>query len=310
MTDRRTMRIGRTSFAAIATVAPGGPAQAASSVAVVVNTQAITTGDIERRAALLRLQRASGNLNETAREQLVDEAIQMQEAARIGAVVSDAQVDQAVQGFASNNNLSMDQLRQVLSQAGVGIEHFRSFVRAQMTWPRVVNARYGASSSDGMSQQDLVARMLERGGDQPTTTEYILQQVIFVVPEARRGAILGQRQREAEQMRGRFPGCEASTQFAASLRDVSIRELGRVMQPELPPDWKEQIESTAAGGTTSIRTTDRGVEFIAVCSAQQVSDDRAAEMVFRAEDQESATMEANAEKFLAELKAKAAVSYR
>jgi peptidyl-prolyl cis-trans isomerase SurA len=284
---------------AIGVVGDSAPARAQTGIAIVVNDQAITTGDVQRRVAFLRLQRSGGNINEAAREQLVNEAIQMQEARRIGAVVGDEQVNQSVQRFADNNRLSMDQLQQVLNQSGVGIEHFRSYVRAQMTWPRVVNARYG--SSQGMSQQDLVARMLERGGDKPTTTEYILQQVIFVVPEARRGQILGQRQREAEQMRSRFTDCGSSRQFAASLRDVSVRDLGRIMQPELPPDWKEQIESTSAGRTTGVRTTDRGVEFIAVCSAQQVSDDRAAEMVFRAEDQGEG-MSANAEEFMKELK--------
>ncbi|VVT16041.1 SurA N-terminal domain-containing protein [Rhizobium sp. EC-SD404] len=319
MIDRHK-RFARTSLAAAAfallaataTVLPSAPAAAASSIAVVVNNQAITTGDVERRVALLRLQRDSGNLNEKAREQLVNEAIQMQEAARIGGVVGDDQVTQSVNNFASGNNLSIEQLTQVLNQAGVGMEHFRGFVRAQMTWPRVVNARYAGQggSGGGMSQQDLVARMLERGDNKPTTTEYILQQVIFVVPAAQRNAILSQRQREAEQARARFPGCASSTEFAASLRDVSIRELGRFMQPELPPDWKTQIESTSEGGTTAIRATERGVEFIAVCQARQVSDDRAAEMVFRAEDQENETSQANSERFLEELKAKAAVSYR
>ncbi|WP_099866465.1 SurA N-terminal domain-containing protein [Pararhizobium haloflavum] len=307
----RTTMTGLVLAASVALSAPlvASPVQAASEVAIVVNNQAITTGDVQRRAAFLRLQRTGGDLNAKAREQLVDEAIQMQEAQRIGAVVGDDQVDQSVQRFADDNNLSQAQLQEVLNRAGVGIDHFRRFVRAQMTWPRVVSARYSQQNSGGMSQEDLVSRMLERG-EKPTTTEYVLQQVIFVVPDDRRSAILGQRQREAEQMRGRFTDCGSTRQFAAQLRDVSVRDLGRVMQPELPADWKEQIEATSQGGTTPVRATERGAEFIAICSAQQVSDDLAAEMVFRAEDQENQTMRDNADKFLAELKEKAAVSYR
>lgn len=283
-------------------------AWAASELAITVNNRAITTGDIQRRVAFLRLQRSSGDLNAKAREQLVNEALQMQEAARLNAIVGDDQVDQSVQRFAESNNLSPEQLRQILSRAGIGIEHFRSYVRAQMTWPRVVNARFGQQSG-GMSNAELVSRMLERG-EKPSTTEYILQQFIFVVPQDQRSALLGQRQREAEQMRSRFTSCEDSIQLAASLRDVTVRELGRVMQPELPPEWKEQIEGTSAGGTTGARTTDRGVEFIAVCSARQVSDDRAAEMVFRAEDQGGEEMQANAERYLEELKSRAAITNR
>jgi peptidyl-prolyl cis-trans isomerase SurA len=190
------------------------------------------------------------------------------------------------------------------------MDHFRSFVRAQMTWPRLVNARYGQQGGE-MSNEELVAKMLERGaGNQPSTTEYILQQVIFVVPEARRGAILGQRQSAAEQMRARFGDCSTTRQFAAQLTDVAVRDLGRVMQPELPPDWKDQIVSTEPGGTTATRTTDRGVEFIAVCSARQVSDDRAAAMVFQAEEQSNEALAGKAEEYLAELKERASISYR
>lgn len=285
------------------------PAMAASEIAAVVNDRAITTGDIRRRIAFLKLQRSGGNLNEKAREQLINETLQLQEAARLGAVASDAQVDQAVQRFADSNNLSSSQMQQVLNQAGVGIDHFRDYVRAQLTWPRIVQARFRQQGD--MSNQELVAKMLERGaGNQPSTTEYVLQQVIFVVPEDRRSAILAQRQREAQQLRSRFTNCESTRQFAAALTDVAVRDLGRVMLPELPSDWKDQIVSTEAGGTTSVRTTDRGVEFIAVCSARQVSDDRAAELIFRSEEQDSETMAANAQKYLEELKDRASISYR
>ncbi len=294
--------------AGAALAVPAGQAFAQSSeIAIVVNNQAITTMDVQRRAAFLRLQRTSGNLNDQAREQLINESIQLQEARRVNAVVSDEQVEQSLQRFAQGNNLTQAQLEQVLGQAGVGVEHFRNYIRAQMSWPRVVQARYASQQSN--TQQDLVARMLERGADQPTTTEYILQQIIFVVPEARRNE-LGQRQREAEQMRARFTNCESSRQFAAGLRDVSVRDLGRVMQPQLPSEWREQVMATEPGRTTAVRTTDRGAEFLAVCSAQQVSDDLAAEMVFREEEQEGGAMQERADEFLAELKAQASISYR
>lgn len=308
----RTAMIAMMAAATIVLAVPAAtvPANAASEIAVVVNDRAITTGDIRRREAFLKLQRSSGNLNEKAREQLVNESLQMQEAGRLGAVVGEEQVDQSVQRFAESNSMSSEQLRGILDQAGVGMDHFRSFVRAQMTWPRLVNARYGQQGGE-ISNEELVAKMLERGaGNQPSTTEYMLQQVIFVVPEARRGAILGQRQSAAEQMRARFGDCSTTRQFAAQLTDVAVRDLGRVMQPELPPDWKDQIVSTEPGGTTATRTTDRGVEFIAVCSARQVSDDRAAAMVFQAEEQSNEALAGKAEEYLAELKERASISYR
>ncbi len=281
----------------------------ANEIAIVVNETVITTFDIERRRNLLRLQRTKGNLREQAREQLIEEAIKMKEVRRLRATVSDAQVDRSFNRFASANKLSSKQMAQVLSQAGVGADHFKQFIRVQMSWPRVVQARFG--SRDGMSTQDLVAKMLERGGEKPSTTEYILQQVVFVIPSSKRNAILSQRRREAESMRGRFVDCRSTREFAKGLRDVSVIDLGRIMQPALPPDWKELVEKTPAGKTTGVRVTDRGVEFLAVCSSKQVSDDLAAELVMRLEEARNPDNNSeNSDRYLAELREDARISYR
>ncbi|WP_425493414.1 SurA N-terminal domain-containing protein [Hoeflea prorocentri] len=293
---------------AIVTISTHVAPAMANRVAIVVNGSAITSGDVNRRVKLLQLQRERGNLKKKAQEQLIEEAIKMSEVRRLRASASDAQVNQSFARFASANKLSTKQMSQMLSQAGVGANHFKEFIRVQMSWPRVVNARF--SSGGRMSTEDLVSKMLERGGEKPTTTEYILQQVIFVVPQSKRKAILGKRKREAEAMRGRFVDCNSTRQFAKGLKDVSVRDLGRIMQPALPGEWKALVEKTQEGKTTKTRVTDRGVEFIAVCTSRQVSDDLAAEMVFRSEQaSEDPGQNQNSQKYLKELRERARIQY-
>ncbi|HET7412651.1 MAG TPA: peptidylprolyl isomerase, partial [Pararhizobium sp.] len=190
-----------------------------------------------------------------------------------------------------------------LSRAGVGADHFKAYIRVQMSWRRVVAA------SGGNSSRDVISKMLETGKEKPSTTEYILQQVIFVVPDSKRGAILGTRKRQAEAMRARFQSCDSTRSFAAKLHDVAVRNLGRFMQPELPSAWKSQIEKTPEGKATPVRVTKRGVEFIGVCSAKKVSDDLAAATVFKAENQEDGDANAESEKLLAELRKHATITY-
>jgi len=160
-----------------------------------------------------------------------------------------------------------------------------------------------------MSEQDVVRRMLEQGGEKPRATEYMLQQVIFVVPAAERSAKLGTRKREAEALRQRFRSCDTTREFAKGLIDVTVRDLGRVIEQELPPDWEKQVKATSAGGATTVRETERGVEFIGVCSTREVSDDRVAQMVFGAE-QESGDNEDLSKKLTGELRAKAQIVQR
>jgi len=279
--------------------------RAASEIKIVVNNQAITSVDIARRVAFLRLQRTGGNLGKKAREQLTEEALKLQEAARMRVLASDSEVNAAFERFSASNNLSTAQMTQVLNQAGVTPKHFKNFIRVQMSWPRVV----GAIGGGGLSTQDLVAKMLERGNsNKVSTTEYILQQVIFVVPASKRSrSVLNARKREADQLRARINGCDSTASMVTGLRDVSLRQLGRIMQPQLPPDWKPLIERAKAGSATSTRMTERGVEFIVLCSAKTVSDDKAAELVFRAENEEAGESE-EAKKYLAELRRRSVIA--
>ncbi|MCD1264193.1 peptidylprolyl isomerase [Shinella sumterensis] len=304
----RSVMMGAALAAAVAIVVPAGTVQAASSVVAVVNNTAITTGDVEKRVNFLKLQRAKGNLRSMAREQLIEDTLKRDEILRVRASVSQSEVDAAYARFASSNKMTTEQLGKVLSQAGVGSEHFKQFIALQMSWPRVVNARF-AGSGTGKS---LVQRMQENGGKKPVTTEYFLKQVIFVVPEKRRNAILGKRKSEAEASRSKFPGCDQAKAFAATMHDVSIRDLGRVLAPQMPEDWKPLIEK-ATGQTTGTRVTERGVEYLAICMKREVNDDVAAEMVFRAEDLAKAKgneNDENSKKLLAELRKKATITDR
>lgn len=305
----RTLALGTAMLALFAFIEPGAaPVFAASEIKAVVNKTAITSGDIAKRAAFMRLRRQKGDIGKLAKEEMVDEVLKRQEIARLGMSVSTADVDKAFERFAASNKLSAAQMTSILNQSGVGAEHFKAYLAVQMSWPRLVNARYGAKSK--LSNQDIVTRLLENK-QKPVTTEYFLKQVIFVVPESKRNAITGKRKSEAEASRSKFPGCDSAMEFAKNYLDVSIRNLGRVMAPELPPEWKPLIEK-ASGGTTGTRVTEKGVEYLAICNQREVSDDVAAEAVFRAEDIGKAENQddPNSKKFLDELRSKAQIVYR
>ncbi|MDO1581698.1 peptidylprolyl isomerase [Rhizobium oryzicola] len=282
-------------------------AQAATEVAVVVNRTPITNSDVAKRVNFLKLQHQKGNLASMAKEQLIDETLKRDEIARVKMSVSTEDVDKSFERFAASNKMTPQQLTKILDQAGVGADHFKSFIAVQMSWPRLVNARYGAQGR--MSSEELVKRMQE-SKEKPVTTEYFLQQVIFVIPAAKQKALAGKRKAEAEAARSKYPGCDQAKDFAKTMHDVSIRSLGRVMAPELPDEWKPLIEKASPNGTTGTRVTEKGVEFLAICKQRQVSDDTAAEVVFRAEDigkMKKGAQNPNEAKYMEELRKKAQI---
>lgn len=295
--------VGVTAIAATGLSTPA----AASEIKYIVNNMPITTADIQHRNAFFRLQRRKGD----AGNEMIEQTLRLAEAQRIGIRISDKQVNEAYARFASSNNMPLAQLDSVMAQSGVTKQHFKEFIRAQMAWNQAIGARYRAEQSGSglTSQQEAVRNMLKKGGTKPSATEYMLQQVIFVIPPAERKSTLGKRKREAEALRARFNGCANTQQFAKGLIDVTVRDLGRVLAPQLPPEWSDQIKKTRAGGATGVRETERGVEFIGVCSAREVSDDRVAELVLQ-EKNSDADADKLGQKYMEELKKTAKIVRR
>jgi peptidyl-prolyl cis-trans isomerase SurA len=219
-------------------------------------------------------------------------------------------VNAAFTKFAAGNHLSVQQLSTILDRAGVTADHFKDYVRTQIGWGRVLQKRFQVVGM--ISEQDAVQRILKNGGVKPTAKEFTLQQFIFVIPAKDKKALLAKRKSEAEAFRTEFSNCDTSRQLVLSkgLIDVTVRDLGQIIAPQLPPDWEKQIEATTSGHTTPIRETDRGIEFIGVCSTRDVSNDRVAQLVFSAEDNGDQKVKAMRDSYLAELRKKAQIEQR
>ncbi len=258
------------------------PAHAAD-VRYIVNKQPITSIDIQRRTALLRLMQRKGNLRSIAAEEMVDQVLREQEVQRLRIEISNAQVDQAYERFASSNNMGVRQMDGILAQSGVTKNHFKGFIRSQMGWGQALQAR---AQSQGRNAENAIREMM-RDGNKPSATEYILQQVILVVPERERRSIMGRRKREAQTLRGQMTSCDTSRAVAKTMLDVTVRDLGRVLEPELPPEWKKPVLAAGNSGATSSRETERGVEFLLICSTRTATDDKVAQLLYQQEQAEN-----------------------
>ena len=251
----------------------------AAEVKYIVNKEPITSYDIQRRTAMLKLMQRRGNLRQIATDEMIEQVLRDQEARRLRISISNAQVDSAYERFAKSNRLSVRQMDGILGQAGVTKDHFKAFIRSQMAWGQAVSQR---GSAAGRNIDDAIRNMM-KDGVKPSTTEYVLQQVILVVPERERRAILGRRKKEAQSLRKQMTSCDTSRAVAATMLDVSIRDLGRVLEPELPPEWEKPVKAAQAGTATSSIETERGVEFLLICSTRQASDDRVAQLLYQQE---------------------------
>lgn len=280
------------------------PVFAQTAIVVTVNGNPITNYDIQRRVAFLRLQQKQGNLAVQAKNELINETIKNIEIKRRNIEVSNEEVDKAFENFAMQNNMAIDQLNQILIQNDITVQHFKDYIRGQIGWGRLVHARYQAET--GMiSEQEAVRRILKNGGVKPSTNEYTLQRIIFVIPAHRRSEIFERRQREANNFRAHFRGCANSQNQARGILDVTIRHLGKFLEPQLPTAWEQAILATPAGKMTQFQETSDGIEALAVCKIKRVSNDYVARLIFSIQDNKKKSpqeLEKLSDKYLEELR--------
>ena len=312
MAKVRSLYFGAASLllAAIAVPQTYVPAHA-EQIAATVNTIVITSSDVAKRVGLLRLRGVKGNLQQVAKQELVDEVLMRQEVIRTGTSVSTDDVDAAFARFAASNKMTSAQLTQILQRAGVGAEHFKAYIGVSMSWPRTVGARFGGGGNR-MSNDQFIAKLKENNGQKPTVTEYVIQQVIFVVPEKKKNTV-GKRKSEAEASRKSFPGCKDAKIFAAGFKDVSVRQQVRVLETQFPDPMKKEMAALSEGGTTKVTLGQYGPEYYAVCQKRQVSDDLAAQVTYESQDVKAAEKEGespNSKKYLEELRKQNEVTIR
>lgn len=312
------MRLTRLLLSALLVLSPvavAAPALSASSIAVKVDDQPITTYDIQQRTKLLQMTGVPGGQKATTNE-LIDETLQFIEAAKMGVVISDGRVDAAIEEIAVRVKMTPASLAKALSGEGVDIATLKRRIKAQMVWAQLVQMRTrmkGGSVKSADITAEMFAESGGRGGAQGgdiKTTEYTLRPVIFVVPKGSSGGYDQQRRREAEAFRGRFGGCDALGEQARQLKEVVVRPTIRRTSEELQgsPDGRD-IQDAGAGKLTRPQRSDDGYVMLAICTAKEIQSNAAARV--QAENKLIGELNKDLGKdYLAELRDKAVIEYR
>ncbi|KZL12501.1 Chaperone SurA precursor [Pseudovibrio axinellae] len=271
-------------------LAPVGPlltsAEAASKIVAVVNGRPITSYELQQRSKLIALttRAPSSVAKRKAREELIDEALKLEEAKRVGVSIKDSQVDDAFASIAKRVNLSQTQFKQALSQSGVNSRTLKNRLRAEITWSEVVMQRFRATVR--INESDVIALLQGKEGtkDSATTSvEYDLQRIIFVVPKNASKSFKNKRAAEMKRLRARFTSCEEGTRIAAGLNEVIVRPIGKRLETDLPAGFVKQLNAISVGRVTAPTPVDSGFEMIALCGKETINSDATARSTIEGE---------------------------
>lgn len=253
--------IGALFVGAVVSLAASMPALA-QNVRVTVNGTPITDIQISQRVKLFALEGNNGG-QRGATEQLIDEAIQMAEAKRLGIVVSNIQIDDALQQVARNLNLSQDRLIATLQQSGVNIDTLRDRLRTAIAWNGVTEMAIvpQVQVSDLALDQQAASQVQAW-----QSFDYILKEVIFV------GQGSSNRSGQANQYRSGFAGCSTAVDLSLGYTDAAVIDVGRRHATQLPEPIAKELAGLNVGGITKPRVVENGVSMLAVCEKTQAED--------------------------------------
>ncbi|MCX7358104.1 MAG: peptidylprolyl isomerase [Alphaproteobacteria bacterium] len=278
-----------TAAAALAVVmlgfaAPPVSAQNAEGVAAIVNDKVISTFDVRQRATMLLLfanLQPTPELLERARSQalrdLVDEQLQVGEAAKFEINVAGDAIDRRMAEMAQRSDTTLDNLTGELSRNGVSITTLRSQIRAEIAWQRLIAGMYG--SRVRISERDITDTQ-QRIAANARRPQYEMSEIFLPAdtPEEfnqmEQGAM-----RLLEQMQQRAPFPMVARQFSQSPSAAAGGDLGWISANELSPELRPIAERLQPGQVSLPVRTQTGVYIIAMRNRREGIADGAASIV-------------------------------
>lgn len=290
-------------------LASAGPARAANTIRILVNDQPITSYDIDQRTKMLRVFTGGKSGQKEATDQLIDEKLMLQEAARRRIEVTDAELDQEITTRASATKMTAAQFEQAMRQAGFDPKTFRQFLRANLSWQRIVRARFRATIN--VTDQDVTAALSSRDttGPQESATEYMIQQILFLVPEGANDRTASAQLSTANAFRDAFQGCDNAVAQASTTPNVVVKPPARREESSLPAPLRTTLADLDVGGTTKPERVKEGFQVLAICAKNAIAGQTEAAVAVR-DEISGERGQLLARRYLRDLRSDAVIEYR
>lgn len=172
MRDIRCIAFGLAFAILFVLLAAPASAMQRAEIAAVVNSDIITTMDVDTRLLLNTGGRAVSTTQRQAAEtsilnELIDESLKRQEAESLDISVDEQEVEQAFATVAAGNKMQPDQFRSELRRAGIPVEAFYDKLRTDIAWNQVVRRKLRPKVAVSENDIDAVFDTMARTDGEP-----------------------------------------------------------------------------------------------------------------------------------------------
>lgn len=242
----------------LALVVNNAVAQELDRIAIVVNSGVVLESEVQAlisqvKQNLEKEQRtppSDSALRVQVTERLITEALQLQMAERMGFVISDAELDQAIRGISAENNMTAENLRAQVERSGQAWSSYREDIRKQIVTSEV--QRISVQRRIYMSPQEvemLVQLIQEQGSSQ---TEYQMGHILARIQDTDGNLDVEASRKQAEQIVDELNS-------GANFRDLSVSvssasnaleggDMGWLTLNSMPTLFASAVESNSSKG--------------------------------------------------------------
>jgi len=221
-------------------------------IAAIVNDNVVSAQDLSERLSLVLLTsripdqaQARQRLAQQVLRGLIEEALQLQEAERLSITVTPEELDRAFADIAGRNQMSAEQLQQLLASNDISPRTLNDQLRAQISWLKIVNQRLRPQVNVTVDQLEIAVEESKRNQGQP---EYLLSEIVLPVDNP------SEEQRVASDAARLVQTLSEGASFEALARQVSASatasrggDVGWVPASTIPPELVEALERLRPG---------------------------------------------------------------
>lgn len=255
-------------------------------IVATVNSEVITTGDVDNRARLFALStgmRPAPDIVERLKpqilRQLIDERLRMQEAQRRKIVIPDQAIAAAIRDIELRNNMPAGMLRTRLSVDGVGQRTLISQIRAQLAWTQVLREQIGergtVTDADVEVQQRLMEQLVGKA-------EYRVGEIFIPIDDP---ANTAEAQRFAEtviqELRAGAPFPIVAAQFSQSQGALEGGDRGWVQLSQLDPGVADLVTQMPPGAISNPVKVPGGFSIVTMLGKREIGRDLSTALTLR-----------------------------
>lgn len=239
---------------------------AAESIAAIVNDSVITRSDIKNRADLYLAGAAQPSAEQRQQveqqvlSRLIDEALQVQEAKKLGITVDEGAVTAGFANIASQNKLAPEEFKKQLIAGGTSLDTLYTQIRADIAWSQVVRRKLRPEVDISDTEIDQTLDQIAQGRGK---TQYLVAEIFLKVSDPAKDA---DRREETEKLIKKLTeGASFVTvarQHSQSPGATHGGDLGWVQEGQLDAELDKALKKMQPGQISPPVRTDKGYHIL------------------------------------------------